>query len=94
MANKTVERYFLCGKTVDEVNQLIKGKFGCVCDECISIAHGIITEKEDEEIYNNMYIRHHSTAKQFGKKAENYLIIFYIMSNHSALQCVCFTPFC
>lgn len=71
MANKQIERCFLCGKTVDEVNQLIKGKFGCVCDECISIANGIITEKEDEEISNNMKL---ATPSQIKAHLDSYVI--------------------
>lgn len=39
MANKQIERCFLCGKVKAEVNQLIRGKFGYVCDECISYAY-------------------------------------------------------
>lgn len=71
MANKTVERCFLCGKTVDEVDQLIKGKFGCVCNECISIAHGIITNNEDDEISNNMKL---ATPSQIKAHLDQYVI--------------------
>lgn len=28
MANKQIERCFLCGRVKDEVNQLVKGRFG------------------------------------------------------------------
>jgi ATP-dependent Clp protease ATP-binding subunit ClpX len=39
MANKNTEICFLCGKTKMEVNRKLQGKFGCVCDECISDAY-------------------------------------------------------
>lgn len=38
MANKQIERCFLCGKVKDGVNQLVKGKYGYVCDDCINEA--------------------------------------------------------
>ncbi len=53
MANKQIERCFLCGKTKEEVNQLLKGKFGYVCDDCINEAYEILSEQEDEEVYHN-----------------------------------------
>lgn len=46
---KQLERCFLCGKTKSEVNQLIKGKFGYVCDECVHEAYEIFNEQEKEE---------------------------------------------
>ena len=38
MAKKQQELCFLCGKSRSQVNQLLKGKFGCVCDECVNEA--------------------------------------------------------
>lgn len=29
---------YMCGKSVNEVNKLIKGEYGYICDSCISIA--------------------------------------------------------
>ncbi len=46
MANKQVERCFLCGKTKSEVNQLIKGKFGYVCDACVYEAYEVFQDEE------------------------------------------------
>ena len=47
---KQTERCFLCGKEKSEVNLLLKGKYGCVCDSCIHEAHDILNENEEEEI--------------------------------------------
>lgn len=35
MANNRTEMCYICGKKNMEVEHLIKGKFGCVCDQCI-----------------------------------------------------------
>ncbi len=37
-----------CGKSQDEVNQLIAGMTGFICDECVSQCHSIIDETEAE----------------------------------------------
>lgn len=37
-----------CGKTVDEVRQLIVGPQVTICNECISLCHQIILEKDFE----------------------------------------------
>lgn len=42
--SKQSEVCFLCGKAKLEVNQLLKGKFGYVCDECIHEAYEILNE--------------------------------------------------
>lgn len=42
MANKQQEICFLCGKTKSEVNQLLKGKFGYVCDSCVQEAYEVL----------------------------------------------------
>lgn len=54
MANKQAEICFLCGKPMSQVNQLLKGKFGYVCDECVNEAYGVLNEQEEEEISDNM----------------------------------------
>lgn len=71
MANKQVERCLLCGKLKSEVNQLIKGKFGCVCDECIDTAYDILNEKEEEEINSNILL---STPSQIKAHLDSYVI--------------------
>lgn len=71
MANKQIERCFLCGKVKSEVNQLLKGKFGCVCDECISYAYGILNEEEEEQVNNNIQL---STPSQIKSYLDSYVI--------------------
>ena len=44
MANKT-EKCSFCGRLKDEVNLLITGVDGHICDHCIEQAHGIILEE-------------------------------------------------
>lgn len=71
MANKQIERCFLCGKTKSEVNQLLKGKFGYVCDECVSNAYDILNEKEEEDISSNIQL---STPSQIRAYLDQYVI--------------------
>lgn len=54
MANKQAERCFLCGKSKAEVNQLLKGKFGYICDSCVHEAYEVLNFEEEEEISDNM----------------------------------------
>ncbi|WP_418888970.1 ClpX C4-type zinc finger protein, partial [Parablautia intestinalis] len=56
MANKQTEICFLCGKTKSEVNQLLKGKFGYICDSCVNEAHEVLNEQEEEEISHNVQL--------------------------------------
>ncbi|MFG6377559.1 MAG: hypothetical protein K1W19_04470 [Lachnospiraceae bacterium] len=53
---KQTERCFLCGKEKSEVNLLLKGKYGYVCDSCIQEAHDILNENEEEEISQNVQL--------------------------------------
>ena len=50
MSNKQIERCFLCGKTKSEVNKLLKGNYGYICDECIQEAYEVLMEDKKEEI--------------------------------------------
>lgn len=70
MANKQQEICFLCGKTKSEVNQLIKGKFGYVCDGCVYEAHEVLNEQE-EEIFENMQL---ATPSQIKAHLDQYVI--------------------
>lgn len=47
---------YMCGKSVNEVNKLIKGEYGYICDSCISIASDLLNDKEEESITNNMQL--------------------------------------
>lgn len=52
MAKSSEELCFLCGRGKSQVNKMVRGKFGCVCDECISDAQSAfeIDEKESMQI--------------------------------------------
>lgn len=62
---KQSEICFLCGKTKSEVNQLIKGKFGYVCDECIHEAYDVLNEQEEQEISYNVQLATPSQIKTY-----------------------------
>jgi len=47
MAVKQLGRCFLCGNSISEAKQLLKGKFGYVCDSCIREAYAILNLEED-----------------------------------------------
>lgn len=71
MANKQAERCFLCGKTKSEVKQLIKGKFGYVCDECVHEAYEVLNEQEEEEISHNVQL---ATPSQIKAHLDQYVV--------------------
>lgn len=71
MANKQIERCFLCGRVKDEVNQLVKGRFGYVCDECIHEAYEVLNEEEEEHITHNIQL---ATPRQIKKHLDQYVI--------------------
>ena len=71
MANKQIERCFLCGRVKDEVNQLVKGKFGYVCDECIHEAYEVLNDEEEEHIIHNIQL---ATPRQIKEHLDQYVI--------------------
>ena len=71
MANKQVERCFLCGKVKGEVNQLVKGKFGYVCDECVREAYDVLNEEEEEQISRNIQL---ATPRQIKEHLDQFVI--------------------
>ncbi len=71
MANKQQEICFLCGKTKSEVNQLLKGKFGYVCDSCVREGYEVLNEQEEEEISENMQL---ATPSQIKAHLDQYVI--------------------
>lgn len=68
---KQQEMCFLCGKTKSEVNKLIRGKFGYVCDSCVQIAYDTFNEQEEEEISENMQL---ATPSQIKAHLDQYVI--------------------
>lgn len=71
MANKQAEVCFLCGKPKVEVNRLLKGKFGYVCDECINEAYEVLNDKEEKEISDNMRL---VTPRQIKEHLDLYVV--------------------
>ena len=71
MANKQAERCFLCGKTKSEVNRLLKGKFGYICDSCVHEAYEVLNDEEEEEISENMQL---ATPSQIKAHLDQYVI--------------------
>ncbi len=71
MANKQSEICFVCGKTKSQVNKLLKGKFGYICDECVQEAYQILNFDEEEEISENMQL---ATPSQIKAHLDQYVI--------------------
>ena len=71
MANKQAERCFLCGKAKAEVNQLLKGKFGYICDSCVHEAYEVLDFEEEEEISHNVQL---ATPSQIKAHLDQYVI--------------------
>lgn len=71
MANKQQEVCFLCGKAKSEVRQLLKGKFGYVCDECVHEAYEVLNFEEGEEISHNVQM---ATPSQIKAHLDQYVI--------------------
>lgn len=69
--SKQTEVCFLCGKTKSEVKQLIKGKFGYVCDECVHEAYEVLNEQEEEEISHNVQL---ATPSQIKAHLDQYVV--------------------
>jgi len=68
---KQQERCFLCGEVKSEVNQLVKGRFGCVCDECIHEAYEVLNDEEEEEISHNVQL---VTPSQIKAHLDQYVV--------------------
>lgn len=71
MANKNNEFCCMCGSKKDEVDKLIRGKYGYICDSCISIANDLLNDEEEESITNNMQL---ATPSQIKAHLDQYVI--------------------
>ena len=71
MANKNNEYCCMCGSRKDEVDKLIIGKYGYICDSCISIASDLLNDEEEENITNNMQL---ATPSQIKAHLDQYVI--------------------
>lgn len=71
MANKQAIRCSLCGKTELEVEHLIKGEFGYVCDKCINEAYEVLNDVEEERITHNIRL---ATPRQIKEHLDQYIV--------------------
>lgn len=71
MTNKKNEICCMCGSSKDEVDKLIKGKYGYICDSCISIASDLLNDEEEENITDNMQL---ATPSQIKAHLDQYVI--------------------
>ena len=49
MAENKNQICFMCGRTKPQVKTLLKGKYGCICDECIGGANDTLIQMEEEQ---------------------------------------------
>lgn len=64
----------MCGSKKDEVDTLIKGEFGYICDNCINIAMGLLEDKEDDEkkaVSHNIIL---ATPRQIKEHLDQYVV--------------------
>lgn len=71
MTNKKNEICCMCGSSKDEVDKLIRGKYGYICDSCISIASGLLNDEEEESVTDNMQL---ATPSQIKAHLDQYVI--------------------
>ena len=71
MTNKKNEICCMCGSSTDEVDKLIRGKYGYICDSCISIASDLLNDEEEENITDNMQL---ATPSQIKAHLDQYVI--------------------
>lgn len=63
MGNSKAEICFICGKRKNQVQQMLKGDFGYICDECVREAYDVLNEEEETEIDNNVKLATPSQIK-------------------------------
>lgn len=71
MANKKDEFCFMCGSKKDDVDKLIKGRYGYICDNCINIAKGLLEDEEEETVSENIKS---VTPRQIKEHLDQYVI--------------------
>lgn len=70
MANKN-DFCVMCGKDINHVEHLIKGKYGCICSSCIGYANDTLYEIEEESVTDNMQL---ATPSQIKAHLDQYVI--------------------
>lgn len=62
---------YMCGKNENDVRKLIRGKYGYICDNCISIASDLLNDEEEKNVTNNMQL---ATPSQIKAHLDQYVI--------------------
>lgn len=70
MTTKRDEFCFMCGSKKDDVDKLIKGGYGYICNNCIDIAKGLIEDEEDS-VSENIQL---ATPRQIKEHLDQYVI--------------------
>lgn len=71
MRNNNDVKCFICGKTKSEVDHLLKGEYGYICDECIRIAYDVLNEDEEKSITENVQA---ATPRQIKEHLDQHVI--------------------
>ena len=71
MANKQAEICYMCGRPKSQVNQLLKGKYGYICNNCVNDAHDILQKEDEKEISQNMQL---ATPRQIKNHLDQFVI--------------------
>jgi len=73
MANNKMEMCYICGKKRTEVDFLVKGKFGCICDQCVSDLQEFVNTELKEDESAGMDVRC-ATPSQIKTHLDQYVI--------------------
>lgn len=69
---KQSEVCFICGKVKSQVDKLLKGKYGYICNECVQEAYEILNKDEEEgNISENMQL---ATPSQIKSHLDQYVV--------------------
>lgn len=71
MANRKDEFCCMCGSKKDDVDKLIKGRYGYICDSCINIAKELLEDEEEETVSDNIKS---VTPRQIKEHLDQYVI--------------------
>lgn len=61
----------MCGSKKDDVDKLIKGRYGYICDSCINIAKELLEDEEEETVSDNIKS---VTPRQIKEHLDQYVI--------------------
>ena len=69
---KQSEVCFICGKVKSQIDKLLKGKYGYICNECVQEAYEILNKDEEEgNISENMQL---ATPSQIKSHLDQYVV--------------------